>query len=97
MEKIDRHYNKTQCIHSVLISEFNKKITEQYFCFDKCKNINLEEGLFASLINKNNKNDKRVVGLVPTKSDSIYTNNEIYKFVDLTNDKSNIVDDLLGK
>lgn len=93
MSKKDDMNTKINILHTYLKDELDKELIAKYPHFKIIENINYEEGKFILI--KNNENIKKIIGIVPINSDSIYSINEMFKIEDFTNKPTHFIHEKL--
>jgi len=72
---------------------FEKILEQTNNHFKIIENFNCEEGNFILI--KNNENIKKIIGIIPINSDSIYSINETFKIEDFTNKTTHFIHETL--
>ena len=93
MSKQDNKITKINNLHSYLKDELDKELITKYPYFQIIENFNSEEGIYILI--KNNENIKKIIGIIPINSDSIYSINETFKIEDFTNKTSHFIHETL--
>lgn len=93
MSKQDNKITKINNLHTYLKDELDKELITKYPYFKIIENFNSEEGNFILI--KNNENIKKIIGIIPINSDSIYSINETFKIEDFTNKTSHFIHETL--
>ena len=93
MSKQDNKITKINNLHSYLKDELDKELITKYPYFQIIENFNSEEGNFILI--KNNENIKKIIGIIPINSDSIYSINETFKIEDFTNKTTHFIHETL--
>ena len=90
MSKQDKKINN---LHTYLKDELDKELITKYPYFKIIENFNSEEGIYILI--KNNENIKKIIGIIPINSDSIYSINETFKIEDFTNKTTHFIHETL--
>ena len=93
MSKQDKQNQKINNLHKYLKDELDKELITKYPHFKIIENFNCEEGNFILI--KNNENIKKIIGIIPINSDSIYSINETFKIEDFTNKTTHFIHETL--
>ena len=93
MSKQDKQNQKINNLHKYLKDELDKELITKYPHFKIIENFNCEEGNFILI--KNNENFKKIIGIIPINSDSIYSINETFKIEDFTNKTTHFIHETL--
>ena len=93
MSKQDNKITKINNLHTYLKDELDKELITKYPHFKIIENFNCEEGNFILI--KNNENIKKIIGIIPINSDSIYSINETFKIKDFTNKTTHFIHETL--
>ena len=93
MSKQDNKITKINNLHTYLKDELDKELITKYPYFKIIENFNSEEGIYILI--KNNENIKKIIGIIPINSDSIYSINETFKIEDFTNKTSHFIHETL--
>ena len=93
MSKQDKQNQKINNLHTYLKDELDKELITKYPHFKIIENFNCEEGNFILI--KNNENIKKIIGIIPINSDSIYSINETFKIEDFTNKTTHFIHETL--
>ena len=93
MSKQDKQNQKINNLHKYLKDELDKELIAKYPHFKIIENFNCEEGNFILI--KNNENIKKIIGIIPINSDSIYSINETFKIEDFTNKTTHFIHETL--
>ena len=93
MNKQDNKITKINNLHTYLKDELDKELITKYPYFKIIENFNIEEGNFILI--KNNENIKKIIGIIPINSDSIYSINETFKIEDFTNKTTHFIHETL--
>lgn len=93
MSKQDNKITKINNLHTYLKDELDKELITKYPYFKIIENFNCEEGNFILI--KNNENIKKIIGIIPINSDSIYSINETFKIEDFTNKTTHFIHETL--
>ena len=93
MSKQDNKITKINNLHSYLKDELDKELITKYPYFKIIENFNSEEGIYILI--KNNENIKKIIGIIPINSDSIYSINETFKIEDFTNKTTHFIHETL--
>ena len=92
-DKQDKQNQKINNLHKYLKDELDKELITKYPHFKIIENFNCEEGNFILI--KNNENIKKIIGIIPINSDSIYSINETFKIEDFTNKTTHFIHETL--
>jgi len=93
----------TNDLHKFCNDSLTHELDTKYCDYDIIERYNLEEGCFAIIFNQTNKDltstntisNYKIIGYVPTLSDSIYFKNEILKIKDFTEEKDHFIQEYL--
>ena len=84
---------KVNNLHAYLKNELDNELINRYPHFKIISNFYSEEGCYILI--ENNENIKKIIGIIPVNSDSIYSNNETFKIKDFTNETTHIIHEIL--
>jgi hypothetical protein len=84
---------KINSLHKYLKDKLHKELIAKYPHFKIIENFNCEEGNFILI--KNNENIKKIIGITPINSNSIYSINETFKIEDFTNKTAHFIHETL--
>ena len=93
MSKQDNKITKINNLHTYLKDELDKELITKYPYFKIIENFNSEEGIYILI--KNNENIKKIIGIIPINSDSIYSINETFKIKDFTDEPTHFIHETL--
>ena len=90
---MNKQDNKIAKLNNLLKDELDKELIAKYPYFKIIENFNCEEGNFILI--ENNENRKKIIGIIPINSDSIYSINETFKIEDFTNKTTHFIHETL--
>jgi len=90
---MNKQDNKTAKLNNLLKDELDKELIAKYPYFKIIENFNCEEGNFILI--ENNENRKKIIGIIPINSDSIYSINETFKIKDFTDETTHFIHETL--